>query len=61
MTREQFDEYYKKPVDIEKCKEALSRFVKGRPNMCIPANADDDDILILRALKELEKLRKSVK
>lgn len=57
MTYEQFMEKSKAPVDIEACEAAISRAAKGRIIMRIPARIDDDDILLSRAIKELERLR----
>lgn len=36
--------------DIEACMEALQRFIDGKPRMSIPAQPNDDDLLIDKAL-----------
>lgn len=41
---------------IESAREALYRFCKGEQKICIPAQDDDDDFLISKALNEYEKL-----
>jgi len=48
----------KEPVDIKKCKKALSNFIHGKFRMSVPPEPDDDDILLHNALNELEQLRK---
>ena len=50
---------YRDPVDISECREALSRLIHHKTRMSIPAQPNDDDILIGRALNELEKARKA--
>lgn len=44
-------------VDIEQCRKALSNFCKGTYRMCVPAQPDDDDMVLCRALDELEAAR----
>lgn len=48
---------YFQPVDLKKTRDSISRFIDGKYRLSIPANADDDDMLICRALDELEKYR----
>lgn len=47
----------RQPVDIQKARDALRRFISGKQIMCIPMRRDDDDFLIFDALDELESLR----
>ena len=49
---------YNDPVDIKKCRDALQRFIDREARLCVPAQPDDDDMLISRALDELEQARK---
>lgn len=57
MKNKTFEDRWNEPVDTEACREALQRFIDGKQRLCIPANHDDDDILLTRALDELDRLR----
>lgn len=48
-------------VDIEAARKALHRFCKGEQRMCVPAQNDDDDFLIDKALDELELAREKIR
>ena len=54
---ERFKEACKEPVDIDKCREALKRLIAREHTMRVPPTIEDDDILIMRALDELERMR----
>ncbi|MNK84469.1 hypothetical protein D3C87_1043180 [compost metagenome] len=61
MTFEEFQTKCKEPVDTEKAMAALQRFVRREATLPVPATPEDDDILISRALSELEELREKIK
>lgn len=58
---EEFNNKFDEPVDIDDAHNALNRFINGKQKLHIPARAEDDDMLICRALMELKKLRKQKK
>jgi hypothetical protein len=64
MTFEEFKVECQKPVDVDKCRYALQRFINSEDVVSSSGssikNPDDDDILLLRALDELEELRKKL-
>ena len=51
--QEKFDIEYAKPVDVQECHKALTDFIKRRAILRVPARADDPDMLISRALRQL--------
>ncbi len=61
------DEWFKvarlEPVDIARCREQLSLLIKGyfgkehKADIRIPVGVDDADVILHRALDELERLR----
>lgn len=57
MTYEHFQELCKEPVDVSLCKEALSRLLDHKCRMSVPVQLNDDDVLIMRAINELERIR----
>lgn len=61
-------EEFEKPVEVNQCRKALKRLcdshsngrgpVSGpKPRISIPVSASDDDILLARALSQLEETR----
>jgi hypothetical protein len=65
MTFEEFKTECQKPVDVDKCRYALQRFINGEGVVSSSSalsikKPDDDDILLLRALDELDELRKKL-
>jgi hypothetical protein len=48
---------YHEPVDISNARRALGRFCLGEGHLSVPVRSDDDDMLLSRALDELEKYR----
>lgn len=56
-TYEEFQLKCKEPVDTEKAMAALGRFIKREATLPVPATPQDDDIIISRALSELDELR----
>lgn len=61
MTQEEFDSQYNEPVDIDEVHKALKRFINKQGRMSVPANPDDDDMLICRLMAEVEKHRENAK
>jgi len=70
-TKDVLPEQWREPVDLEKAREAQRRLTnvafgnldretgeRIRPHFEIPVNRDDDDIILLRALDELEGYRR---
>lgn len=67
LTRaEAYEAECRKPVSVEACLEALRRLCavnfgdnrpSSKPRFSIPVQADDDDVLICRALTELDLRR----
>jgi len=48
---------YFEPVDINKARKALSNLLSGEYSLSIPVRSDDPDMLISRAIDELERYR----
>lgn len=44
--------------DIQEYFDALQRFIKGKPKICIPVEQDDDDLIIAEAFYRLEEAEK---
>jgi hypothetical protein len=55
-----FNAECKEPVDIKKAHEALDRWIHRKAVLPVPASANDDDIILSRALDELEALRSTL-
>lgn len=46
------------PVDLEKVDQTIQRFIDGKScRMSIPANYEDNDIILSRTMQELERYR----
>ena len=59
--QEKFDIEYDKPVDVQDCYKALTDFIKRKAILRVPARADDPDMLIGRALRQLKQARELIK
>lgn len=57
MEYEEFKKICDQPVDLEAAHEALKRFIHKEGVVCVPANPNDDDMLLCRVLDELKKYR----
>jgi hypothetical protein len=59
LKKENYEEEIKKPVDIDLCRNALTDFMAGTVKHHEPPRSDDPDILIRRALDELQAYREN--
>lgn len=57
MNQEEFDIKCKEPINILAAHSALIRFTDSREKIYIPAMPEDDDMIISRALNELQEAR----